>query len=307
MGDWKVFAEDEGTGLSTQHYRDSGDGAHFNAQSHIPNATDFAVHEPLIEVDWDANTISFSKAQYRISATNITSRQRNGEQVKWPEVTFTVYSPESIVTFPDEKNSEIYVDINIEDTDGDDGQYTVRDPGDAPPDPSLLIASVDWENQHVSYENANPTGEYNEVLLNDVRSIRYDNKADSLVVDHRPDGGDTAYEVVTTEDLDEILEENDDDGAVTKKAVISTDEPESAVVFNTQGRDTITISVESDTKATYAIDASVDEDDWLNGWEVFGPTDGHRDTYHTGMPFIRVRVDDPSDDEGEATVILSGS
>lgn len=157
--DWKVFAEDSGTGLQDQSNRDYGDGAHFGALAHGQNDADYAVVAPSLSADFTVPEVDLGKAQYRLTATNVSERDHdgNGSTVDWPEATFSVTAPSTIISLADSTVNEIYVTVDLTTT-GDDGQYVVNTDETKPAEPSLKVAEVDTSNDTVTSVNQHPAG-----------------------------------------------------------------------------------------------------------------------------------------------------
>lgn len=156
MSNWKVFAEDAGTGLQDQSDHDFGDGANFGAHVHSPNDTDYAPVAPTLSADYSVPEVTLGEAQYKIKATNVSGRERDGVQTTWPEVTFVVKAPQTTVSLTDGAVNHIYVDVDLTTT-GDDATYVVNTTGTAPSDSSLKVAEVDTTANTTDVFSANPS------------------------------------------------------------------------------------------------------------------------------------------------------
>lgn len=175
---WKVFAEDAGTGLSSQNDADYGDGAHLNALAHHQNAKDYAVVEPTITADYTVPEATFSLSHYRVTVQNVDERDHDGDGnfVTWPEVTFGVLAPQTTLALTDSAVNYIYVNFDLTTT-GDDAQYVVKTTDSAPAGPSLKVAEVDTSANTDKTVNTDPNSSVSTLQI-------YDSLVDPSGVSH---------------------------------------------------------------------------------------------------------------------------
>jgi hypothetical protein len=162
---WKVYQEDSGTGLDDQTQADFLDGASATALAHVPNATDFAPTPPTLTVDYAVPEVTLGQAQYRISAANVSTRQRDGTQITWPETTFAVHAPETTLGLAADATNAVFVDVDLA-AGPDSAQYVVNQSGSAPSSTALRVATIDTAAETATVENAQPDGEFGEVTTN---------------------------------------------------------------------------------------------------------------------------------------------
>lgn len=179
MTEPKVFVEDAGTGLDDQVDADILDAAHLGAHAHDPNATDFAPVAPTLTTDYGVPEVDLSEAQYRVSATNVTSRTRDGSATTWPEVTLAVKMPSETVALTADAENYIYVDTKFADGQPDSAVYTANTTGTAPSDASLLVATIDTAAETSVVECISPDGSFGAVSAADIISnATYQSKSD---------------------------------------------------------------------------------------------------------------------------------
>jgi hypothetical protein len=158
---WKIFAQDEGTGLDATEDADYGDGASFAAMAHDSNAADYAPKPPTATSDFTIPEVTLTESQYRITAKNVSEKDRgtDANMVTWPLVTFAVHAPNETLSLTDNAVNHIYVDLTLTGA-RDQAGYVVNTTGTAPNDPSLKVAEVDTSNNTVEFVCIEPDGRF---------------------------------------------------------------------------------------------------------------------------------------------------
>jgi len=163
---WKVFAEDEGTGLQDQNDADWGDGANFNALAHDNNAVGYSVEDPSLNTDFSVPEVTLGEAQFRVQANDLTERDHdgNGTRNSWPRATLSVKAPQTTKTLTDNDTNHIYISVDLSTT-GDDASYVVNTTALAPSGLSLKVAEVDTSGNTQKGVNRNPSATFSDLYI----------------------------------------------------------------------------------------------------------------------------------------------
>lgn len=141
-----VFAQDTGTGLTSQDDADWTDAANLMAAVHSDNTTNYKVSGLNVTADFTAEEATVSPGQARIKAENISTVDHSSDGTKeilpyeWDEVTIAVVLTESnTVPINSTGTTDIYLDTNLDSGQPDQVEIAATEPTS----PHIQIASVD--------------------------------------------------------------------------------------------------------------------------------------------------------------------
>jgi hypothetical protein len=155
------FPQDRATGV--QDTVDFNDAASFAWLAHSPNDTEYIVDGFEINVDWNVNIVNVTggvcKFYQSVGHTNDHSAADGPEEQQLHHLTFVGQAGASgdMVLNDDATN---YIYIHLRHDDNDTLEYYVNTTATTPPDPYLLVGTVDMVAEEIVEANRAPTARF---------------------------------------------------------------------------------------------------------------------------------------------------